>query len=251
MATSDSTHGIAAPPAQVFVTTRWSEVLAAAGSDTPRAQAALGHLCRIYWYPIYHFVRRQGHATHDAQDLTQEFFARLLEKNWIAHADQSRGRFRAFLLLVLKRFLAGEWHKANAQKRGGSRLCLSLPLDTAETRYAGEPAAASTPEQAFEKQWALTLLETVLRELRADYEQDGKGRLFGALKPCLLGSRESQPYATLATELAMSEGAVKVAVHRLRERYRERLQAEIAHTVASPADVDAEMRHLFRVLARS
>ncbi len=188
---------------------------------------------------------------HDAQDLTQEFFARLLGKNWIAHADQSRGRFRSFLLLVLKRFLAGEWHKANTQKRGGARHCLPLPLDTAETRYTCEPADTGTPEQAFEKQWALALLETVLRQLRKDYEQDGKGRLFEALKPCLMGSRESQPYATLSAELEMSEGAVKVAVHRLRERYRERLKAEIAHTVASPADVDAEMRHLFRVLTRS
>ena len=251
MATSESTHGISVPPPQVFATTHWSLVLMAAGSDTPRARAALEHLCGLYWYPIYHFVRRQGHAMHDAQDLTQEFFGRLLGKNWIAQADQSRGRFRSFLLLVLKRFLAGEWHKANAQKRGGIHRCLPLPLDSAEARYASAPAEASTPEQAFEKQWALTLLETVLRELRAEYEQSGRGRLFEVLKPCLMGSRESQPYATLATELEMSEGAVKVGVHRLRERYRERLKAEIAHTVASPADVDAEMRHLFRVLARS
>jgi RNA polymerase sigma factor (sigma-70 family) len=238
----------AAAPA-VFVTTHWSVVLTAAEKDTTRAQEALGYLCRMYWYPIYHFVRRQGHSVHDAQDLTQEFFARLLEKNWIAHADQSRGRFRSFLLLVLKRFLAGEWHKAHAQKRAGDR-CVPLPLDTAETRYAREPADTATPEQAFEKQWALTLLETVLGQLRAEYEQDGKGRWFEALKPCLLGSRESQPYAELAVTLAKSEGAVKVAVHRLRERYRERLKAEIANTVASPADVDAELRHLFRVLGR-
>ncbi|MDR3458613.1 MAG: sigma-70 family RNA polymerase sigma factor [Verrucomicrobiae bacterium] len=250
MAGSESTQ-MAVPPAQVFATTHWSVVVTAAGSDAPRARAALAHLCQIYWYPIYHFVRRQGHARHDAEDFTQEFFARLLEKNWIAHADQSRGRFRTFLLLVLKRFLAGEWHKANAQKRGGARPCLPLPLATAETRYALEPAAVGTPEQAFEKQWALTLLETVLRELRREYEQAERGRLFEALKPCLMGSRESQPYATLAAEQAMSEGAVKVAVHRLRQRYRERLKAEIARTVASPADVDAEMRHLFRVLTRS
>jgi RNA polymerase sigma-70 factor (ECF subfamily) len=242
---------IEAPPPQAFATTHWSVVLTAAGSDTPRAQEALEQLCRIYWYPIYHFVRRQGHAMHDAEDLTQEFFARLLRRNWVAHADQSRGSFRAFLLLVLKRFLAVEWHKATAQKRGGLRHCLPLPLDTAETRYALEPADASTPEQAFEKQWTLTVLETVLRELRTEYEQAGKGRLFEALKPCLMGSRESQPYATLAAEQAMSEGAIKVAVHRLRERYRERLKAEIAHTVASPTEVDDEMRHLFRVLARS
>lgn len=139
-------------------------------------------------------------SVHDAQDFTQEFFARLLEKNWLAHADQSRGRFRTFLLLVLKRFLAVEWHKANAQKRGAGRALLPLPFDTAETRFATEPADTCTPEQSFERQWALTLLENVLRQLRADYEEDGKGRVFEALKPCLMGSRESQPYAELAAE---------------------------------------------------
>lgn len=144
-----------------------------------------------------------------------------------------------------------EWRRANAQKRAGDRYCLPLPLDTAETRYTREPADTSTPEQAFEKQWALTLLESVLGGLRAEYEHTGKGQLFEALKPCLTGTRESQPYAELATKLDISEGAVKVAVHRLRERYRERLRAEIAHTVASPGDVDNEMRHLFRVLSRS
>jgi RNA polymerase sigma factor (sigma-70 family) len=248
MAANDSHPGAQAAP--VFVTTHWSVVLTATGNDSTEAQAALEHLCRMYWYPIYHFVRRQGHSIHDAQDLTQEFFARLLEKKWIASADQSRGRFRSFLLLVLKRFLITEWHRANTQKRVANRLCVPLPLDTAETRYTREPADTSTPEQAFEKQWALTLLESVLAGLRSEYEQDGKGRLFETLKPCLMGSRESQPYAELATQLEMTEGAVKVAVHRLRERYRERLRSEIAHTVASPGDVDNEMRHLFRVLSR-
>lgn len=237
--------------APVFLTTHWSVVLTASRTDTTRARAALEHLCRIYWYPIYHFVRRQGYAVHDAQDLTQEFFARLLEKHWIARADQSRGRFRSFLLLVLKRFLAAEWRRANMQKRAGDRHWLPLPLDTAETRYTSEPADNHTPEQAFEKQWALTLLETVLRRLRSEYEQDGKGRLFESLKPCLMGAGESQPYAALADTLKMSEGAVKVAVHRLRGRYREQLKAEIAHTVASPGDVEDELRHLLRVLSRN
>jgi RNA polymerase sigma-70 factor (ECF subfamily) len=237
-------------PGRVFVTTHWSVVLTAGRSDTTRAQAALERLCRSYWYPIYHFIRRQGHSTHDAEDLTQEFFARLLERNWIAGADQSRGRFRSFLLMVLKRFLAVEWHKATAQKRGGTRPALPLPLEMAETRYVHEQAGGGTPEQAFEKQWALTLLETVLRGLREDYDQRNQGRLFEALKPCLMGTRESQPYATLAANLEMSEGAVKVAVHRLRGHYRERLKAEIANTVESPSDVEDEMRHLFRVLAK-
>lgn len=234
----------------MFATTHWSVVLAAARPDTTRARAALERLCQTYWPPLYAYVRRRGYSPEDAQDLTQEFFARLLEKNWIARADQSRGRFRSFLLLVLKRFLAVEWHRANTLKRAGDRHRLPLPLATAETRCRIGPADTSTPEQAYEKQWALTLLETVLGRLRVEYEQAGKGRLFDALKPCLMGNRESQPYVTLAVTLEMSEGAVKVAVHRLRERYREWLRVEIAHTVASPVDVDSELRHLFRVLAR-
>jgi len=152
--------------------------------------------------------------------------------------------------MAMSRFLANEWDKAHTLKRGGQVRLVPLPLDTAETRYAGEPADTSTPEQAFEKQWALTLLEEVLRHLRSSDEKDGKLGLFDALKPCLVGSRETQPYAELAVGLGMSEGAVKVAVCRLRERYRERLKEAIAHTVASPAEVDAELRHLFRVLAR-
>lgn len=234
----------------VFVTTRWSVVLDAGDDQAPQAQEALACLCRTYWYPIYHFIRRQGHSMHDAQDLTQEFFSRLLEKNWVARADQSRGRFRSFLLMVLKRFLAGEWRRANAQKRAGARRALPFPLNDAETRYVQEPADDSTPDQAFEKQWVLTLLDTVVNQLRADYEQDDKARLFDALKPCLTGPSDHQPYATLAADLGMSEGAVKVAVHRLRERYRERLRLEIAQTVASASEVESELRHLFRVLAR-
>jgi RNA polymerase sigma-70 factor (ECF subfamily) len=237
--------------APVFVTTHWSVVQTAARSDTTRAQAALEHLCRIYWYPIYYFVRRRGHPIQDAEDLTQEFFTRLLKKHWLADADQARGRFRSFMMLMLKRFLAVEWRRAHAQKHAGNLHPLPLPLDTAETRYSREPADNHSPEQAFERQWALSLLDTVLRDLGAEYEQDGKGRLFEALKPSLTGSRETQPYAALASALEMSEGAVRVAVHRLRERYRERLKAEVADTVASPADVDDELRHLFRVLART
>jgi RNA polymerase sigma-70 factor (ECF subfamily) len=250
MAESDSSTLGEVRRGQVFVTTHWSVVLTAGRNDSPSAQIALERLCRLYWYPIYYFIRRQGRATHDAQDLTQEFFARLLERNWIAKADQSRGRFRSFLLMVLKRFLAVEWHKATAQKRAGTRPGLALPLELAETRYIQEQAGSGTPEQAFERQWALTLLETVLRGLREDYEQNGQGRLFEAIKPCLLGAREGQPYAALSANLGMSEGAIKVAVHRLRGRYRERLKAEIAHTVESSAEVEDEMRHLFRVLSR-
>jgi RNA polymerase sigma factor (sigma-70 family) len=231
-----------------FAATRWSVVVAAQDRASPDSAAALEALCRAYWYPLYAYVRRHGHPPADAQDLTQGFFAQLLAHNWVARADPHKGRFRSFLLMAMSRFLANEWDRAHTLKRGGMDPVVSL--DAAETRYGREPADTATPEQAFEKQWALTLLETVLEHLRADYEQDGKARLFDALKPCLLGSREAHPYPALAAELGLSEGAVRVAVCRLRERYRERLKAEIAHTVASPADVESELRHLFRVLSR-
>jgi RNA polymerase sigma-70 factor (ECF subfamily) len=195
-------------------------------------------------------VRRRGYSPEDAQDLTQEFFAKLLTHNWVARADREKGRFRSFLLMALTRFLANEWDKVRAQKRGGKVQIVPLPMDTAETRYCQEPADTSTPEQAFEKQWALTLLDGVLRQVRDDYAGERKGALFDTLKPCLIGSREGQPYAELAARLDMTEGAVRVAVCRLRERYRERLRERIAETVASPAEVDAEVRHLFRVMAR-
>lgn len=233
-----------------FVTTHWSVVLTAGHSDTPRAQEALARLCQTYWYPLYAFARRRGHSPPDAQDLTQEFFAQFLKHNWVAGADRQRGRFRSFLLMAMKRFLANEWDKVKTLKRGGQVRLVPLQFDTAETRYSQEPADTSTPEQVFEKQWALTLLESVLNQLRTEDAGQGKAVLFDTLKPCLIGSRESQPYAALAGGMGMTEGAVKVAVSRLRERYRERLKAEIAHTVASPAEVDEELHHLFRVLAR-
>jgi RNA polymerase sigma-70 factor (ECF subfamily) len=250
MAVSESSSSGQEHRGPVFVTTHWSVVLEASQDDAARAQSALEHLCQLYWYPIYHYIRRQGRSMHDAQDLTQEFFARLLEKRWIASADPSRGRFRSFLLMVLQRFLSVEWRKAGAQKRAGERFTLPLPLETAETRYMNEPSGGETPEQAFERQWTLALLETVLRGLREDYETSGQMALYEALKPCLMGAREGQPYAAIAASMGMSEGAVKVAVHRLRARYRERLRAEIAGTVASPTEVEGELRHLFRVFSR-
>jgi RNA polymerase sigma-70 factor (ECF subfamily) len=234
----------------VFVTTRWSVILAAGGVDTTQAREAISCLCKTYWYPLYAYVRRQGHSPENAQDLTQEFFANLLAHNWVARADRHKGRFRSFLLMVLKRFLANEWEKAKTLKRGGQVRLVPLLLDTAETRYSQEPADTSTPEEVFEKQWALTLLQTVLQRLRQEYARKGKGELFSRLEPSLVGSRETQPYGSLAAELGMTEGAVKVAVSRLRERYRKYLREEIAHTVASPVQVDEELRHLFRALAR-
>jgi RNA polymerase sigma factor (sigma-70 family) len=233
-----------------FVSTRWTVVLSAGDPASPHAATALEALCRAYWYPLYAYVRRRGHSPPDAQDLTQEFFARLLEHNWVAHADRHKGRFRSFLLMAMKRFLAKEWEKVKAIKRGGRVRLVPLQLDTAEARYTREPADTCTPEQVFEKQWALALLDSVLNRLRKDYGQEGKGELFHTLEPCLIGRRETQPYAALASHLGMTEGAVKMAVCRLRERYRACLKEEIGHTVASAADVDEELGHLFRVLAR-
>lgn len=232
-----------------FVTTQWSLIVKAAQSDTTHARDALAKLCQTYWYPLYAYARRRGHSPHDAQDLTQAFFARLLERNWVRDADEKRGRFRTFLLTAMSRFMAGEWDKLRAQKRGGAAKHLPLQLETGETRYGHEPADNSTPEQCFERRWALTLLDTVLQRLRAEHEREGKSELFAALHPTLAGDREQQPYAELAAKLNMNEGAVKVAVHRLRKRYRQLLRDEIAGTLAEPSDIDEELRHLFAVLA--
>jgi RNA polymerase sigma factor (sigma-70 family) len=248
MAMADSATSQDRP--RMFPVTQWTVILTAGGTPSPESAAALERLCSSYWYPLYAFVRRSGHSPPDAEDLTQEFFARLLEHNWIAHADRHKGRFRSFLLMAMKRFLAKEWDKVKTLKRGGQVRLVPLQLDTAETRYTREPADTRTPDQVFEKQWALTLLGSVLNRLRQDYERDDKGVLFHALEPCLIGSRDTQPYSTLAAELGMSEGAARVAVCRLRERYRECLKAEIAHTVASAAEVDEELRHLLRAMAR-
>jgi len=256
-ATRPSTNSTATLPSSddagrhgAFVTTQWSVVLAAGRSDTPRAQAALARLCQAYWYPLYAYVRRCGYQAPDAQDLTQEFFARLLAQNWLAQADQERGRFRTFLLAALSHFLANEWDKARAQKRGGAVQLVPLQLDSAETRYGQEPADPLTPEQCFERRWALALLDEVLNALRTEHAAAGTEEMFDALKPCLVGDRQAQPYAALAANLGMTEGAVKVAVHRLRQRYRQLLREEIANTVANPGEVDEEMHHLFAVLAR-
>ena len=235
---------------RVFPMTQWTVVLAAGGTPSPESAAALERLCSSYWYPLYAFVRRSGYSPEDAEDLTQEFFARLLEHNWIAHADRHKGRFRSFLLMTMKRFLSKEWKRAKRLKRGGAVRLVPVHLNAAEMRYCREPADTRTPEQMFEMEWALTLLESVLVRLCEDHAREGKGALFQALEPCLIGSREAQPYAALGSQLGMTEGAARVAVCRLRERYRERLREEIGHTVASPAEVEEELRHLRRVMAR-
>ena len=236
--------------ALVFGTTHWSVVLAAGHGDAAGAREALEQLCRSYWYPLYAYVRRKGHSPHDAEELTQEFLLQFLEHNWVARADQSRGRFRSFLLMTLTRFLANEWDKVRCAKRGGHLRRVSLAMEDAESRFSCEPVDTCTPEQEFEKQWALTLLEQVLNRLRAEYAERGQATLFDTLKSSLIGSRETQPYARLGAVLGISEANVKVAVFRLRQRYRERLREEIAHTVATPDEVESEVRHLFRILAR-
>jgi RNA polymerase sigma factor (sigma-70 family) len=238
------------PPRAAFVTTHWSRVVTASRSDTTSAQAALEKLCQTYWHPLYAYVRRRGYGVEDAQDLTQAFFAKLLERQWLADAEREKGKFRTFLLTAMERFLANEWDKAKALKRGGGRANVPIQLDTAETRYGVEPPDNRTPEQAFEYHWAVTLLDEVLKRLQDEYRQRGQEAVFASLKPALVGEREGQPYAELARQLNMGESAVKVAVHRLRQRYRELLRAEIAETLASPEEVDAEMRYLFGVLAR-
>ena len=231
-----------------FVTTHWSVVLTAGRSDTTRARAALEQLCRHYWQPLYAYVRRVGHPPEEAQDLTQEFFARLLERNTVARADPARGRFRSFLLASLKNFLAHEWEKARAEKRGGRVQIIPLEFDTAESRCAPEPANTDTPDKIFDRQWALSLLDVVLARLRADYADCGKDDLFLGLKETLTGGRSEIPYRELGGRLGMSEGAVKTAAHRLRQRYRELLREEIANTVAGPEEAEEELRHLFAAL---
>jgi RNA polymerase sigma factor (sigma-70 family) len=239
--------GPAGPPA--FVTTHWSVVLDASQAGTDRARDALSRLCQTYWHPLYAYVRRLGNSPHDAQDLTQEFFARLLSNNFLARADESRGRFRSFILASFKHFLANEWDKARAQKRGGGQAPLSLDFAGAETTCSFEPADPATADKIFERRWALTLLDQVLRRLRQEYASTERDHLFEELKGTLTADSRSVRYADIAHRLGSSEGAVKVAVHRLRQRYRELLRAEIAETVANAAEVDDELRNLFAALA--
>lgn len=230
-----------------FAATRWTLVLSAArGSQTPRAAAAMAELCRVYWYPLYAFIRRRGHAAPEAEDLTQEFFARLLEKHFLGDVDREKGRFRTFLLMAVKRFLANEYDRAQAQKRGGGQSIVPWETDW-EGRYLQEPVDTMTPERLFAQQWALTLLDQVLGRLRAESRAAGKAALFDALKDHLAGSGE-ETYAVTAARLGMSEGAVKVTVHRLRRRYRELLREEISHTVAGPDEVQEEIRYLLSCL---
>jgi RNA polymerase sigma factor (sigma-70 family) len=225
-------------PAGRFAATRWTVVLTA-GQGQSRA---LEELCRQYWYPLYAYVRQRGYESHEAEDLTQEFFARLLAKNYLADVEREKGKFRSFLLASLKHFLANEWDKARTQKRGGRHTFISLD---AETRYRSEPSAELSADKLLDRQWAIALLDQVLARLGAEYADAGKTEAFEQLKATLTGASTSIPYAAVAVKLGTSEGAVKVAAHRLRQRYRKLLREEIAHTVANSAEIDEEIRHLF------
>lgn len=223
-------------------------MLAASGVPAEQQAAALEELCRTYWYPLYAYIRRRGNGPHDAQDLTQEFFARLLEKQWLEGIERNGSRFRSFLLTALNRFLANEHDRANAAKRGGGRPIISLDAEQAEERYSHEPVTDETPEQIFDRRWALTVLDRAFAQLKAETAATGKTRQFELLNPFL--SREPEPgeYASVASALGAVGGTVGVLVHRLRQRYRELVRAEITHTLADASQVDAEMAELFSAL---
>lgn len=231
-----------------FATTHWSLVVAAGADTSPDSRAALATLCEAYWYPLYAFVRRRGSDAHEAQDLTQAFFAKLLEKDYLRDVDRDRGRFRSFLITAFRHFVSKERAAARALKRGGGRKALSLDFEDGERRYRLEPATHVTPDKVYERRWALTLLDRVLDGLRQALAARGKEPVFDALKGFLTGG-ESRSYREIGVELGMTEGAVKVAVHRLRSRYRDALRAEITRTVAGPDEVDEEIRHLLEALA--
>jgi RNA polymerase sigma-70 factor (ECF subfamily) len=234
-------------PAQ-FRTTHWSLVVRATGSEEASSRQALEQLCRTYWLAVYAFILRRGYATEDAKDLTQAFFARLLEKDWLRSADASKGRFRTFLLTAASRFLGHERERSEALKRGGGQHLFSLDAAKTEPGWVPEPMASGTPEDAFERRWAESLLNRVMGRLREEFESGGRVGRFEALKRYLTEDRGETSYAALADQLAMSEAAIKSSIYRLRARYGELVREEIANTVDDPAEVPTEIRHLISVL---
>jgi RNA polymerase sigma factor (sigma-70 family) len=239
------------PDPREFVTTHWSLVGAVKPDEVSqtRAREALEELCRAYWYPLYAFVRSRGYSAVDAQDLTQSFFARFIETDGFASADRERGRFRSYLLGAMKHFLANEWHRAQTQKRGGQVRFIEWDALDPEARYAGASKQSDNPEHLFDREWALETITGALQALRYEMAKAGKSEQFDALKGSLSGQDES-PRAQIAARLDMSEGAVKVAVHRLRQRYRTLLRAAIAQTVSNEADLDEEMGYLVEILRK-
>jgi RNA polymerase sigma factor (sigma-70 family) len=248
----NQTRGDATPiegaQSPIFATTRWTVVLHAGEAPSAQQADALAQLCQTYWYPLYAYTRRQGASVEDAQDLTQEFFARLLERNYLDHADPNKGKFRWFLLGALKHFLANQRERARSLKRGGRLVQLSLDEITAEKRYQLELSTPLTPEKIFERAWALTLLEHVREQLREHFEKAGKRERFEKLATFLPGGHEKKSYADMAVELGTNEGALRVELHRFKATYRQLLRTEIAHTVSAPAEIDEELRHLIEVM---
>lgn len=249
MTSESSTPSPAAPRSDIFVTTRWTVVLSAGRKSSPQSDRALGELCQTYWYPLYAYVRRQGHTKEDAEDLVQAFFARFLEKNYLEGLSAERGKFRAFLLASLKHFLANEWDKSQRQKRGGGAQHLSLDWQSADERFQLDPPDPSSPDKTFDREWAVALLERVVTRLHDECMADGKEKLFEQTKGYLMVGEKAIPYAEAARTLEMDEGAIRVAVHRLRKRYRELLRDEIAQTLDDPAQVADELRSLQAALA--
>ena len=231
-----------------FATTHWSVILAAGDSAAALHEPALSTLCRTYWFPLYAYLRRRGYDSHQAEDYTQGFFAGILERKGLRKADPKCGKFRSFLLASLKNFLADEWDRSHARKRGGEKTVLSLDFDAAAGRYEREPAHQMSPEKLFERSWAMTVLNSAMERLKAESAASDKQQLFDRLKVYLTAEKDAGSYRDVAAELNMTEGAVKVAVHRLRRRYRELVRDEIAQTVTTEAEVDEEIRDLFAAL---
>jgi DNA-directed RNA polymerase specialized sigma24 family protein len=232
-----------------FVTTHWSVVVSAGLNTSEASAAALAELCQTYWYPLYAFVRQKGHSSHDAQDLTQAFFARLLEKNYVSMADRQRGRFRTYLLAALTHFLADEWDKARRLKRGGGRQIISLDAGSAEERYRLEPITHLDAAKLYERRWVTTLIEKALGRLEGEFCDSGKKALFDELKGSLFAKDAESSYAAIGMRLGMKEDAVKKAMQRMRGRYRELFREEIAQTVAAPNEIDEELKYLFAVIS--
>jgi RNA polymerase sigma factor (sigma-70 family) len=233
----------------VFPRTRWSVVLAAQQRSSIEAFEALETLCRDYWYPLYAFVRRQGISSHDAQDLTQDFFRQMLEKHWLDSVDREKGRLRTFLVVALRRFMTAEWRRASAQRRGGGLIQVPLDPGLAESRYAADPSTRLAPDDLFERQWALTLLNLALDRLRLEFATAGKHVEYSVLKECLMQARGAIDYSEMSAQLGVSEGAARVAVHRLRKRFRAIYREEVAQTLTNSGDLEGEVHHLAGILA--
>jgi RNA polymerase sigma factor (sigma-70 family) len=247
VANDDPVGGLAA--AREFATTHWSVVLAAGDIQSPEATAALERLCRTYWFPLYAYIRRRGHEPADAQDLTQSFFARLLQKNYPAQADRAKGKFRSFLLFTLNHFLSDEADKARTQKRGGGQSPISLDAEQAEERYRREPVDDVTPDKVFERRWALALLQQAAARLDSEHSAGDRFRVYSVLRQFLPGEQTSLSYAEAAARLDLPESAVKSQIWRLRRRYRDLVREEIAHTVATVSEVDDELRYLLNLVS--